>query len=75
MTNLDWFSYIYYPILLQNDMGKIENLVLIDYKTKVNVIKSAYAAKLSLQVLKTDIVAQKINNSFLEIYGIDIAAF
>lgn len=50
-------------------------MVLIDFKSKVNKINFAYAAKLSFWVQKINMNIQKINNSFLETYNIFIDVF
>ena len=65
---------IYYLMQFQKNKGK-NVLALLNFKTKINVITSAYIVQLGLKVQKIDVGAQKIDGSFLEIYGIINAAF
>ena len=53
----------------------MEVWALIDSKSKVNEMLPIYAKKLDLQMQKTDVETQKINESTLEIYGIVIGSF
>ena len=48
---------------------------LIDSGSETNVMASAYAKKLGLQIQKIDIGTQKINGSTLETYDMVIAGF
>lgn len=57
---------IYDLLCFRKDQCKI--LALINLNNKVNAITLAYIAKLGLNVQKTDIVAQKINSSILDIF-------
>lgn len=50
-------------------------ITLIESKRNIIAIKLAYAAKLALQVQKTDVSVQKIDNSFFQIYCKIMAAF
>ena len=50
-------------------------LVLLNFKSKVNMITPAYTAQLDLKVQKTNIDAWKIDGSLLKIYNIVIHAF
>lgn len=56
-------------------MEKIKILALIDSDSKINAINPTYAAKLSLQVQKTNVGSQKIDVFYLETYIIIIAVF
>lgn len=56
-------------------MGEKKIIVLIDLEKKINIINLVYIAKLGLQVWKTNIGAQKIDNFFLQTYGIIITDF
>lgn len=55
-------------------MRKIEIMVLINFKNKVNTRNSTNAAKLDLQIQKTYVNIQKIDSFFMETYGIFIAS-
>lgn len=55
--------------------SKEATLALIDSSSKVNTMTPAYAKKPGLRIQKTNIGAQKIDRSTLEIYGIVIASF
>ena len=70
---LERVFYIYYPVQFKKNMAEVRTL--IDSKSEVNAIASAYAKKLGLQVQKTDVGAQKIDGSTLETYGMVIAGF
>ena len=48
---------------------------MIDFRSKVNTMTPAYTTQLALKIQKTNIGAQKIDNSSLETYSIVIAAF
>ena len=49
--------------------------VLIDLDSEVNAMTLAYAKQLGLQVRKTDIEAQKIDDSLLRTFRMVIASF
>ena len=70
---LDWVLCIYYPIQFRKDKETIQ--ALIDPGSKVNAITPTYAKKLGLRTQKTDIGAQKIDRSSLDIFGMVIAGF
>lgn len=55
VKDLDKVFYVYYLILFPKNMGNTEILISINSKNKINAINPAYAAKLGLQVQKTDI--------------------
>ena len=63
--------YIYYPIRFK----KKEVQALIDSGSKVNAITPAYALRLGLWVYRTNIGAQKIDGSTLEIFEIVLTSF
>ena len=70
---LDWFPCIYYPVQFWKDKATIR--ALIDSDSKVNTMTPAYTKQLSLQVRKTDVGAQKIDDSSLRTFGMVIAGF
>ena len=64
---------IYYPIQFQKDQEQIR--VFLDSSSEVNAISPAYVEKLGLKTRKTNVVAQKIDGSALEIFAMVIANF
>ena len=50
-------------------------LVLFNLGSKVNVIHLTFAKELSLFIRATDVKAQKIDGTILDIYGMVVAAF
>ena len=58
----------------QNNKNK-DVLALFNFRSKVNVKTPAYVAQLGLKLQKTDFEFQKIDRSWLEIYGMIIATF
>ena len=50
-------------------------LTLLDSGSKVNAMQPAFAEKLGLIVQSTNVGAQKIDGTTLEIYGMVVAAF
>ena len=71
---LDKIPCICYSVQFRKDKGK-DVLALLDSRSKVNAITSAYAAHSGLKVRVTDIGVQKIDGSSLATYSIVIAAF
>lgn len=55
-------------------MRKIEIMTLINFRREVTAINLTYGVKLSLQMQKTYIVAQKIDGFFLKKYNLVIVA-
>ena len=70
---LDWVPYIHYPIQFRKDKETI--WALIDSGSEVNTMTPAYAKKLGLQTWRTDIRAQKIDESSLDTFEMVIAGF
>ena len=70
---LDRISCIHYPIKFRKDKDTIR--ALIDSSSEVNKIPPAYAKKLGLRTQKTDVGAQKIDGSSLNMFGMVIAGF
>lgn len=66
-------SYIYHPVYFRKNQAKVQ--ILLDSGSEVNVINSAYTAKLYLKVYPTDIRAQKIDGSTLKIFEMVLASF
>ena len=64
---------IYYPVQFKKNIAEVQ--ALIDSKSEVNTMATAYAKKLGLRLKKTDIGSQKIDGSTLETYGMVIAGF
>ena len=74
MRGLDKVPYIYYPVQFFKDKCK-NILALLDSRSKVNAMTSAYVAYLGLKVRVINVGAQKINRSSLATHGMVIAAF
>lgn len=66
---------MYYLVLFQKDIGKVQILVLFKFESKVNAIISFYMAKINLRVQKMNVSAQIIDSFFLETYKMFVAAF
>ena len=62
---------IHYPVRFQEEQVR----ALLDSGSKVNAMSSAYAKKLGLKTRKTNVRAQKIDGSALEMFGMVIADF
>lgn len=50
-------------------------MILINFKSKIDIMNLAYIAKLNIQVQKTEVGDQKINVFFLKTYTIVIVVF
>ena len=48
---------------------------MVDSSSKVNAMSPAYAKRLSLKIRKTNVRAQKIDDSVLETFGMVITDF
>ena len=69
---------INYPVKFQEDQrqgGQKQVRALLDSDSKVNAMSPAYAKRLGLKTRKTNVGAQKIDGSALEIFGTVIADF
>ena len=64
-------SCIHYPVRFQEEQVR----VLLDSGSKVNTMSPAYAEKLGLKTWTTNVGAQKIDGSALEMFGMVIADF
>ena len=64
---------IYY--LVQFLEGQEQVRVLFDINSKINTMSPAYIIKLIFKTWKTNVGAQKINGSSLEIFGMVITDF
>ena len=63
--------YIHYSVQFQEEQIR----ALLDNDSEVNAMSPAYAKRLSLKTQKTNVRAQKIDGSALEIFGMVIADF
>lgn len=68
---LEKVSCIYYPVWFK----KNEVRALIDFGSKVNAISLGYASKLGLKVCRTNVEAQKINDSTFKTFEMILASF
>ena len=57
------------------NFGKKSVLALLDSGSEVNAIHPAFAKELGLPIRPTDVEAQKMDGTMLEIYGMVIATF
>ena len=64
---------IHYPVWFQGDQKQIRTL--LNSGSEFNVMSPAYAKSLGLKTWKTNVGAQKIDGSALEIFGMVIADF
>ena len=71
--NLAWVPCIWYPITFRKKSVLV--LVLFDSGSKVNAIHPTFARELGLPIRPTDIGAQKIDNTILDIFGMVVTAF
>ena len=71
--SLEWMLYIYYPLYFRKYTEGVR--ALIDLRSEVNAMSPAYISKLGLKVYHTNIGAQKIDGSTLEIFGMVLASF
>lgn len=71
MIILDQVLYIHYPIWFKKDKVR----ALIDLSSEVNAIILAFAEKQGFKVCFTNIRAQKIDDSILEIFKMVLARF
>ena len=70
---LERVSCIHYLLRFQKTLWEIR--ALINSGKEIKAMTSAYTAKLSLKVRKTNIGAQKIDGSTLETFGMVLADF
>lgn len=70
---LEKVLFIYY--LMQFRKNQVKTQALIDSGSEINVITLAYIASLGLKVWQTNVGAQKINGSTLEIFEIALTSF
>ena len=72
-VTLERVPCIRYPIQFWKNKDNIQ--ALLDLGSKVNAMNPAYAKKLGLRIRQTDVGAQKVDGSHLNIFGIVIAGF
>ena len=70
---LESVSYIYYLIQFKKDTEEVQ--VLINSENEVNIMTFTYIKKLGLRIHESDIRAQEIDRSILEIYDMVITGF
>ena len=66
---LKHIPYIYYPVQFNKDVYGTQVQALIDSRSGVNTMASAYALKLDLKVHFTNVRTQKIDSSTLKTFG------
>ncbi len=67
---LEWVLCIWYPVTFKN-----QTKALLESESKLNVISQAFAQQLGLKIRKTNVGAQKIDNTTLGTYGIVVSTF
>ncbi len=67
---LKWVPCIWYFVTFKNLIK-----ALLDSESEVNIISQVFASLLGLKIQKTNIGAQKINNTILEAYKIVVFKF
>ena len=72
---LECVPYIHYPVWFKKDAEKTPVQALIDSGSEVNAIHLSFAKQLGLPIRSTDVGAQKIDGTTLDIHGIVVAAF
>ena len=72
-VTLERVPCIHYPLRFRKDTVGVR--ALVDSDSEVNAMTPVYAAKLGLQVRRTDIRAQRIDSSTLETFGMVLADF
>lgn len=75
VRDLVQISHVYYSLIFPKNKWKVVILVLINFESKLNVIKPTYAAKLGRRMQKTNVNSNNIDNSALKTYHIIIATF
>lgn len=70
---LERVLYIHYRLYFQKNT--IEVKTLIDSGSEVNAIIPGYALKLDLKIRHTNVRAQKIDDSILEMFAMILASF
>ncbi len=61
---------IWYPVTFKD-----QTKALLDLRSKVNAISQAFAQQLGLKFRKTNVIAQKIDSTILETYGMVVSTF
>ena len=70
---LESVSCIYYPVQFQGSQEQVK--ALLDNSSEVNTMSPAYVERLGFYIQKTNVGAQKIDRSVLEIFGMVITNF
>ena len=70
---LEKILYIHHLLRFWKDPHKTKTL--IDLRSEVNTMTPAYTPKLGLKIRKTDIVAQKIDDSIIDTFRMVLANF
>ena len=72
-VSLERVLCVHFPLHFQQDTADVG--ALIDSGSEVNAMKPAYVSKLGLRVHYTNVGAQKIDGSILQIFGTVLANF
>ena len=66
---------IYYPVEFKKYANETQVQALINSRSEVNTIHPSFVKELGLPIRSTEVGAQKIDGTTLDIYGIIVAAF
>ncbi len=67
---IEWVSCIWYLVTFKD-----ETKALLDSRSKVNIMSQAFAQQLGLMIHKTNVGAQKIDDTTLKTYGMVVFTF
>ncbi len=67
---LEQVPWIWYPVIFKN-----QTEALLDSRSKVKAMSQAFAHQLGLKICKTNVGAQKIDDTTLKTYGIVVSNF
>ncbi len=67
---LEWIPCIWYPVTFKD-----QTKALLNSGSEVNAMSQAFAQQLGLKICKTNVGAQKIDDTSLKTYGIVVSTF
>ncbi len=70
MKELEWIPCIWYPVTFKD-----QTEALLDSEREINVISQVFAHQLGLKIWKTNVGAQKIDDTILKTYKIIVSTF
>ena len=66
----EWVAWIWYSVTFKD-----QTKALLDSESEVNAMSPAFAQQLGFKIRKTNVGAQKINGTTLEIYKMIVSTF